>query len=253
MAELTMPYKLGKLPARPDAVKLKLTQYKTATLPTPPKRYGHQNLIPTWNMYGNDKYGDCVFAGAGHEHLLWNKEAGHDVFFTEANILEGYTEVTGFNPNDPSTDNGTDMELAAKWRRHIGLIDGAGKRHPIGAYLAIEAGNINQIKQAAYLFSAVGIGIQFPASAMQQFNDGKSWHIVNGSPIEGGHYVPVVGYDSRYIYVVTWGRVQKCTYGFIRKYMDEGIVYLSSEFITSTGKTLEGFDLNSLTQDLNGL
>lgn len=246
-------FKLGKKPAREGAIKFKLSDYTTGKLPSPPKRYGHQKLVKDWGMLGNDRYGDCVFAGAGHEHMLWNAEGGNTFNVTTTNVLEGYSAVTGFNPNDPNTDQGTDMEEAAKWRRNTGLVDATGTRHKLGAYLDISRGNIDQIKQAAYLFSAVGIGIAFPDSAMTQFNQGKAWSVKSGAQIEGGHYVPVVGYDSRYIYVITWGKVQPCTYAFIRKYMDEGIAYLSNEFLTKLGKSLEGFDLSTLQSDLNQL
>lgn len=246
-------FKLGKKPARPGAIKFKLSHYTTGTLPTAPSHYGHQSLVNNWGMLGNDQYGDCVFAGAGHEHMLWNAEGGKTFHITTDNVLQGYSEVTGFNKNDPNSDQGTDMELAAKWRRTTGLPDASGLRHKVGAYLDIQSGNIAQIKQAAYLFSAVGIGIEFPASAMDQFNAGRAWSVVSSSPIKGGHYVPVVGYDSRYIYVITWGKVQKCTYAFIRKYMDEGIVYLSNEFLNNLGQSLEGFNLTQLQADLNQL
>ena len=57
--------KLGKVPARPDAVKLKFSSYiNTNQLPTPPASFGHENLIQSWGMLGNDQYGDCVWAGA---------------------------------------------------------------------------------------------------------------------------------------------------------------------------------------------
>jgi hypothetical protein len=29
-----------------------------------------------WNMFANDQYGDCVEAGAAHEHMLWTLEGG---------------------------------------------------------------------------------------------------------------------------------------------------------------------------------
>lgn len=251
--EGTTMYKLGKLPARKDAVKFKLSSYEKTALPKPPLTFGHQGLVNPWNMYGNDKYGDCVWAGAGHETLLWNKEVGKLVNFTDANILASYTAVTGFNPKDPNTDQGTDMELAAKYRRQTGLKDKNGTVHKVGAYLAIETGDVDQIKQAVYLYSAVGIGIQFPGSAMDQFNAGKPWDVVKGAKIEGGHYVPVVGFDQNYVYVVTWGELQPVTYAFIKKYMDEGIAYLSTEFISKTGKTLDGFDITALTNDLKSL
>jgi hypothetical protein len=240
--------KLGKTPARPGAVKFKLTDY--LALPKPPAKYGHYSLIPSWGMLGNDQYGDCVWAGAGHEVMLWNKEANRAVLFTDQDVLSDYSAVTGFNPNDPNSDQGTDMTVAASYRRKTG-VTAHGLRHKVLAYLALPVGDTTQLKQAVYLFGAVGVGIQFPASAMTQFNNGKPWSVTS-SAIEGGHYIPCVGYDSKYFYVVTWGKVQKCTYGFIKKYMDEAIAYLSAEMLTNN-KSLEGFDLTALQGDLQSL
>jgi len=240
--------KLGKLPARKDAVTLKLANYATA-LPTPPKKYGHQALIIDWGMLGNDQYGDCVWAGAGHETMLWNKEASKDILFTAADALADYSAVTGFNPNDPNSDQGTDMSQAASYRFHTGVVDKNGNRHKVGAYLAITPGNRDEVKQAIYLFSDVGVGFEFPSLAMNQFNRGQTWHLPAGTLTGEGHYVPAIGYDSRYLYVVTWGRVQKMSWGFFSKYCDEALVYLSEEFLTQ-GKSPEGFDLLALTSDL---
>lgn len=245
-------YKLGKTPARKDAVKLKLSLFG-AKLATPPAKYEHYDLeAADWGMLGNDQYGDCVWAGSGHEYMLWNKEADKTVMFTTDNVLAAYTAVTGFNPKDPDTDQGTDMELAAKYRRKTGVVDSTGTHHKVGAYLAIEAQNRTELKQAVSTFSAVGIGIQVPESAQTQFSEGKPWTVVKNSPIEGGHYVPVVGYDSKYVYVVTWGQVQKMAWAFFDKYNDEGIAYLSNEMLTN-GKSIDGFDLASLTNILKEL
>lgn len=249
-----MSLKLGKLPARKDSIQFKLAKYlNLAALPTPPSKYGHQALVIDWEgMLGNDQYGDCVFAGAAHETILWGKEGGKNVTFSTQSVLSDYSAVTGFNPNDPNSDQGTDMQVAASYRRKTGVKDQNGTRHKVDAYLAIAAGNVAEVKQAVYLFSNVGIGFQFPASAMTQFNAGKNWTVVSGSKIEGGHYVPVVGYDSRYLYVVTWGKLQKMSWGFFKKYCDEAVVYLSSEMLVN-GKSLEGFDAAQLQADLGQL
>lgn len=251
---MSQTLKLGKLPARKDSILFKLVKYLTlSALPTPPKKAGHLALIVDWEgMLGNDQYGDCVFAGAAHETILWGKEGGKNVAFTAADALADYSAVTGFNPNDPNSDKGTDMQVAASYRRKTGVRDHNGSRHKVDAYLAIAAGSVDEVKQAVYLFSNVGVGFQFPASAMAQFNAGKAWTVVSKSPIEGGHYVPVVGYDSRYLYVVTWGKVQKMSWGFFKKYCDEAVVYLSSEMLTN-GKSLEGFDATQLQADLGQL
>lgn len=244
--------KLGKKPARQDAIKFKLKQYMPA-LPTPPKKYGHYALEGSdWGMLGNDRYGDCVWAGAAHETMLWNREASKTVLFNDLAVLSDYSAATGFTPNDPSTDQGTDMQAAASYRQHVGIRDAQDMRHKIGAYLAITPGDKDQVKQAMYLFGNVGIGFEFPSYAMKQFNDGKSWHLQSRGTIEGGHYVPAVGYDGRYLYVISWGRVQKMSWGFFKKYCDEAIVYLSEEFLTG-GKSPEGFELAALQADLASL
>jgi hypothetical protein len=243
--------KLGLKPRREGSIKLKFSQYVlAAALPTPPATFGHETLIPAvgWGMLGNDQYGDCVWAGAGHETMLWNKEAGRSVIIMPDNALSDYSAVTGFDKSDPSTDQGTDMDDAAKYRRTTGIVDASGNRHKVGAYLDLEPGNLDELFQAAYLFGAVGIGIEVPSSAMDQFNAGQPWDVVAGSTIEGGHYVPFVAKRDN-LEVVTWGRTQQMTVKFFEKYCDQAIVYLSEEMLVD-GKSLEGFDLASLKADL---
>lgn len=159
-----MTFKLGKLPARPGAVRFALATY-APTLSAPPGKFtSHQTLVLDWQMLANDRYGSCVFSGAGHETMLWNREASRAVPFTDSAVLSDYTAVTGFNPADPSSDQGTDMAVAASYRRKTGVVDANGARHQVAAYLAITPGDKTALKQAIYRFSVVGIGIQFPAS-----------------------------------------------------------------------------------------
>src|SRR4051794_38555156 len=241
-----MQYKLGKMPARPGAVSMKLSTYLTkAQLPVPPANFGHYELISKYGMLGNDSYGDCVWAGAAHETMMWCAEAGSSAAFNDKVVLGDYSKVTGFNPNDPSTDQGTDMQMAASYRRKTGVKDSTGKRHKVVAYLAIAKGNLDQHVSAAYLFGAVGVGIKFPGSAMDQFNAGKPWGVVPGSKIEGGHYIPLVGRRNGNLLVVTWGRIQEMTPAFFKKYNDESIVYLTKEDLTA-GVTPEGLNLAQL-------
>lgn len=246
-----MDLKLGKTPARPGAVSLKFSTYLTPKLPAPPATGGHQDLLThvVLGMLGNDQYGDCVWAGAAHETILWNEEAVAVVDFSDQSVLSDYSAVTGFNPKDPNTDQGTDVQVAAAYRQKTGVLDAQGKRHKVGAYLALKKGSQAEIMQAIYLFGAVGIGIEFPGSAMDQFNAGEDWTVVKGAKIEGGHYIPGVSYDPEFVYVVTWGKVIRASWAFIKKYMDEGVVYLSPEMLVA-GKSLEGFDLAQLQADL---
>ncbi len=247
--------KLGKKPAAPDSRDLMLAHYlDLAALPPIPPVFGHQAAVPVWGMLGNDQWGDCVWAGAAHETMLLNTLAKRLVRFTNASVLADYSACTGFNPNDPSTDQGTDMRAAAKYRKKVGVADGLGHRHKIGAFVALAPGDLVHLDAAMYLFDgAVGIGIQFPGSAMDQFNAGEPWDVVPGATIEGGHYIPGVAKLPNGNYgCVTWGKVQEVTPRFLHAYMDEGFAYLSSEARTH-GVTPEGFHRAQLLADLAAL
>lgn len=251
----TMALKFGKKPARPGAVKFRLKDYvNIAALPQPPAHFGHEQLIgsKSWQVLGNDHYGDCVWAGAAHETMMWNLEASHTVTFNEQSVLSDYSAVTGFTPTDPATDQGTDMQTAASYRRKTGVLDASGTRHKVAAYLAITPGDLHEHFVAVYLFGAVGIGIRVPKSAIQQFREGKPWS-PSSEPdnIVGGHYVPLVAKRTN-IECVTWGQIQPMTVSFFEKYNDESLAYVSLEMLTHN-KSPEGFDAEQLEKDLASL
>lgn len=244
-------FKLGRKSYTQDERDLKLKNYlDTSQLPLLPPVFGHQVLISNWGMLGNDTVGDCVIAGADHETLLWCQEGGNPVSFTDVNAINDYSAITGYNPNDPNSDQGTDVRAALKYRQKTGMMDSAGNRHKIGAYLQLDQTNLNEVLMAAYLFSAVGIGINFPSSAMDQFNHGEPWTVIKDSEIEGGHYVPILGYDAQYLYCVTWGQIHKMDIEFFKTYCEEAWAILSTEFLNGNGLSPEGFNLTQLQVDL---
>lgn len=241
--------KLGKTPAR-NAVKLKLTNYiDTTALPKPPKEFGHERLVTNWGVLGNDTAGCCVWSGAGHEVMLWNREAGKTANITTTSTLHNYSLVTGYNPNDPSTDSGTDMQVAAKYRQKTGLLDADGKRHKIGAYVALNPGDVNELWYATYLFDGVGIGVEFPNQWMDAFNQGKPWDKVRKPSIGGGHYITAPSKRVGNSIIITWGAPVPLTPAGYSQFNDESLAYLTEEKLVN-GKSLEGFDLATLRKDL---
>ena len=249
--------KLGLKPFVPRKTDLKFAKYRTdEALPARPAIFGHEDLITDWQMLGNNDYGDCVWAGAAHETMLWNAAGGKKVVFDDDSVLSDYSAVTGFDLTNPqNTDNGTDMHHAAKYRQDVGVVDASGARHKIGAYLFIDP-NLDHILEAAWLFGICALGIKVPQSAMDQFKANQPWHVApffdfGGRSIIGGHYVPAVA-DRGLLQVVTWAKTQPVTTEFVAKYVDVGVVYVSEEMMTS-GKSLEGFDLVTLQKDLQSL
>ena len=197
-----MNYKLGKTPARPNAVGLKFGAFFNAEkLPTPPAKFGHygMGLGLSWGMLANDQYSNCVFAGAAHETMVWTHRSGtgQPVAFNDATVLADYAAVTGFDPAKPDTDQGTDMVDAASYRRKVGIADASGVRHKIDSYVALRSGDADQLALATYLMGATAIGLRFPESAEKQFDKSEPWDYVIGSPLQGGHYVPCLKGDTQ--------------------------------------------------------
>ena len=251
-----MKYKLGKRPARFNAVKFKFSTFFTAAkLPTPPTEFGHYKLMKDpWDILGNDEFGDCVWAGAAHEQMLWSLEGGTPrQHFATHNVLSDYAAATGFDPTKPDTDQGSDVQAAAAYRQKVGIVDMQGVRHKIKAYVAITPGNLSQLALATWLFGAVGIGVNLPAVADQQFDAGMPWDVDLSSNTIGGHYVPCVGRDADGNFVViTWGKLQRVTPTFLHTYMDEAVAYLSQDILNkSTHLSPENFNEALLDQYLS--
>lgn len=252
--------KLGKKPAQLAGYKLMLADYLDhAVLPIPPLNFGHDKLVSKWGVLGNDTVGDCVIAGGLHETMIWNAEAAHTIPVSDACALVNYSAITGYDPTQTAadgtnpTDQGTDVQDAAKWRIRTGLLDAKGAAHKIAAYVFVNPRDIRELRIAAYLFGAVGLGLDFPQSAMEQFDEGHPWSIVPGSPSEGGHYVPLVGWRNGYGVGVTWGKEQLITPQFIQHRADEAICHLSLEMLNGQHKTPEGVDMTALRADLAAL
>lgn len=260
--------KTGKKPATYDRKDLHFADFVNVreVLQKVPRTFGHENaklLKHSWAMLGNgpddsvapgfEGAGDCVFAGAANETRVWTGETGDaPAPFTGKEAIAAYSEVTGYRLNDPSTDQGTNVRDALNWRRHTGLRDHAGNVHKIAAYLSLEPGNHEHVLAAMYLFGAVGIGIEFPDSAMDQFSAGKVWRVQQGATVEGGHYVPLFARRDGHWLCVTWGRVQHMTVSFFSKYCDEAYAILSTEHLHG-GHSPEGLDREALDSALKSL
>lgn len=244
--------RLGKTPARINATMLKLATYLDlgTILPLIPAEFGHQHLEADFPMLGNDQYANSVWAGAAHETMLWQREAGVEVTFSAGSVLSDYATVTGFDETNPVTDQGTDMQVAASYRRRIGLLDATGRRHRVGGYVSLTQGDPDLLAAATYVFGAVGVGLRLPEHALDDFAAGKPWDMRSGVPaVAGGHYVPVIARRGGLFDVVTHGRPHQMTEMFYRRYCDEVTVYFTPEFLAA-GYAPPGFDRDRLLADM---
>lgn len=239
--------------------------FSSSTLPKVPtvfKGYSKdfQNGYPGWSMFGNGPCddgsipisdiaanqgaGDCAWAGPAEETRILNKNAGNPVpRFTSLNILQQYSAYSGYDLVTGANDNGSNVRDVLNWRQNKGLIDADGGVHKIGIYVSLEPGNFNELRQALYLCDAVGMGINFPETAMNQYLAGHVWTPVKGSQVDGGHYIPVVEHSEIDRWTcITWAKAQQISNNFITQYCDEVWAYITTErYSKVTGETPEGY------------
>lgn len=257
-----MERKLGKKPHTPDGRDLMLAAYiDKAVLPTPPETFTSAEVVQDgeWGMLLNDQLGDCVPAGISHAQLVLGRLGEHHPEFGEHSVLAAYEEWGGYVPGDPSTDEGTDMRVAAKQWQRKGILDNHSQYHRSGAYLWLEPGNLEELFLASFIFKNGIIGYQLPRSAMEEFDAAEAerrrpiWDYDASSPIEGGHCVPGFGRVAELFDSVSWGSRVGVSGAFIENYMDSGFTVVSSSMLGADGETPEGLDHEKLIADLKQL
>lgn len=242
--------KLGKLEKKVDDRTLRFARYlEPQALPALPTNVHWEKAVPTsaWPMLGNDRYGDCVCAAYGHALHTWTANAqASPTIVDEASVLHAYSAITGFNPSDPNTDQGTNMLDGLNYWRATGI-----NGNKITAFTEVNPKNKNEVKAAIDLFGVCYIGVALPISAQRQ----TYWHLVSGSNNKpnswGGHCVSVIGYTGRRVQFITWGQVMEMTWGFFKYYCDEAYTMLAQpEWFTASGNAPSGFNYSQLQSDL---
>lgn len=247
---------LGKRAARRDPRDLRLAGYKTASLPSPPATVHRSSRVPSWPMYLNNTIGDCAIADPAHQLELWSASVGVEISVGDHDVLTAYEAVSGYRPADPShpttngTDVGCDMNAVRNYLRRTGI---GGYR--IAGYVAVDAGSTLEVKQAVWLFGGVSLGLALPLSAQDQISAGKPWVVGRGARGQagswGGHAVPVVDYDHLGATCVTWGGLQRMSWGFMHRYAEEAFCELSVDWVDHvTRKSPDGIDYAALQTDL---
>lgn len=241
--------KLGKLKPLPEkqAKLLKLAKYLTASLPPNPDTVDWLSKVTNPGVMLNDQYGDCTCAGMGHGVQVWTANNGLQINVTDADVLKAYEEACGFNPADPSTDQGGVETIVLDYWRKTGI-----GGHKIGAYVALEPGNEDHIKAAINLFGGCYIGAALPLTAQNQ----DVWRVAMGQAGSepgswGGHCVWVGAYDHAGLTCITWGQIKKMSWDWWSVYTDESYACISADWVNGTTPAPNGFDIATLQADLN--
>lgn len=241
-----MTRRLGKGVARHDVRTLKLADYVTSSLSSPPATCDWTKRVSTWGMYENDSVGDCTIAAGLNMIRCWTANGQlTQVGLPDQLALDVYSSLSGYTPTDPTTDTGlVELDVLKYWKAQ-----GLGG-HKILAFVSINPFNTNEVKLATSLFGGVYTGLQLPLAWQ---NEMPLWNVVTGPSGEpgswGGHCVPIVAYSANGPTVITWGAPQDMTWTAWTRYSDEAWGILSSDFLNQD-QAPNGFNLEQLQHDL---
>lgn len=204
-----------------------------------------------YGMLANDQYGDCTCAGVYHMMQTWAANASGSKWEpTDQQTLALYTIVGGWPQHD---DGAVETDVLNWWATH-GVPDQNGVAQLV-KYMRIDQTQIEWVKYAIEQFGGAYIGLNLPRSAQNQVQVGQQWQPVTGAPERitapgswGGHCVPLVGYDTRGFWCITWGERQYMTNEFFAAYCDEAYAVLSPDWTAP-----QHLDVDALTADMASL
>lgn len=236
---------------------LKLADYIKPDLANPPAAVSRPHPGFQWGMLANDRLGDCVIAMMLHSIEDFHLDAGTPVpAFTDADAIKIYSAITGYDPNDPNSDQGTNETTAMTYWEHPGLQTSDGMDHQIVATVAVDPSNLNECRIAIDEFVDLQIGIALPLNAQGQ----TEWRVIgNGQTGDsapgswGGHGIPFREYDADTFKCVTWGAELLLTVPFHQAYSQEAHVVVTKEMLTKTGVGPSGVAWDELIADINVL
>ena len=237
-----VPGKFGCLPGVIPVGLSTLTYYIAGNLPKAPPSVS----VPAfgeWGMLGNDRYGDCGVAGLEHGFEVDATITGERVTFATAEqAIDYYLTYTS------GADTGVVLAQFLAYVRQHGYFG-----QTIEAFAPVAVNDVPTLQTAVYLYGFAYSGIKVTAGMQQAFAANAPWDgAACSGPILGGHCVPIVGYDDHYLYVITWGAVQRITYSAWHSIATEAWAVITGEFEKKHGDG-RGISISALKSDLNKL
>jgi hypothetical protein len=163
------------------------------------------------DVLGNDSLGDCTAAGAGHLIDVFTAGGGAPTAVTAAQAIAFYSLSTGYNPADPSTDQGGDeVTVLTTWRDQG--FDGHGA-HAIAGFVQVDPTNVLELRAACYHFGGLYFGLELPDTYTNPFPSANGFVWGSGTPDPNqGHCVVGFGANSTGILIDSWGLKGTLTY-----------------------------------------
>jgi hypothetical protein len=234
--------KFGRLPGQVPIGLHDLTHYAAGRLPRPPAKVAVP-AVADWDMDGNDQWGDCGVAAVNHGFMAAAADTRErETFPTADDVVSYYFDYTG------GDDSGVVLSDFLAYVRQTGFYG-----HTVSAYAPVSIQNVPVLQFVidAYDFAYVGINVTQAMMDAAQGDPPWTWTAddVAGDTI-GGHCIILAGYDSSWLYGITWGAVVRIAYPAWHLMADEAWAIIGGE-LEHAKTDGHGISLAALTADLS--
>lgn len=226
---------LGRKPAT-DAQRKKMIPLRPFLLlearPVPPSDdYATQAQGVLTQMLDNDREGCCVATALAKVIGMMNayRPGGKVVVATDAEVSRWYHAVGG------PGDNGLYMPDAFNYAMTKGFTV-AGQLHKIDGFCVIDNGDNALLDAAFHWFGGVQLGVNLTSRQYQNAEDTDTWE-ADGTPVVGGHAVPLTKRAADKFTLATWARQPSVTRACVnnRRWCDECYVVMGPDWFDSHG------------------
>ena len=233
-------------------------------------KYGSRSMVPAvttvdylsglpkdLGVMGNADYGDCYWAAIGHGDQIRTKfTTGTMVTQPADTILKWYSDGTGFNKNDPSTDQGSDPLSCFNYIEENGLLRADGSTLKLLGVFEIDPRNTGDIMEAMDAGLGVMTGFSVPQSLEDDMDKSVWQYVPSNSSIVGGHEVLVAKQLSPTANrgLISWGRpTYEMEPDFWDAFVTQCTVCVWSDTFAATGKSPFGMTEEQMVAEMQAI
>ena len=207
---------------------------------------------------GNDQVGDCTAAAKYHrlQMMQWRlyKQLVPGAQLT-ALTEQFYAASTGWDPTDPNSDQGGNMQDLAAYLVRTGMPMPDGSVDRFIAAFEVDVGRVADLSYCGSVCGGLDIGIRVTTSVMPR--DGSPpppvWDVSDDDEELGGHDIYCMARLSNGNWKVnSWGGWYQLTPAFWNRNVQEAYAYVSQDWIDKTGKTPLGLNLTGWQEAIAG-
>lgn len=239
---------------KPDLTRpaLRLSAYLTGVVPDHPAAADYLARLSSWNMLGNDAYGDCVAVTWANTRRLVTAYLSTEYYPSLDQVLTLYRTQ---NPGFPGQDEGMVIQTCLEYLTQNAGPDGV---KAVG-FARVDHTNERELQAAIGIFGSLWTGVYVQAAQENQFGAGQPWDWVPGSSVMGGHSIITGGYETPRPGAlagdedfITWGQETSFTDNYWTHAVEECWVVIWPEHLGSRA-FIEGMDLAKFAEDYTAI